>query len=972
MIHLYTDGINEQRIPMTKENGGEMKIVKASEICMQVAGNVSTSFYENTGFDENDSGSFMRPDFRNNKDYLAVMANTLSEEDYAEMLKEGHKPEESEGKDSANTLDKIKTKLAESGVIIKGYNDDLSAEEIEEILGSKVAAEALIKEFSERGLEINGENAEEMSKVFEKASEITEITDGMCDYLLRNAIEPTIDNLYRVRFCAAEVSFKEAGYFTDLLGYKAKDAEGNAYESDEFVKKISGYAKELGIEDRETLIDEADWLVKSKILCNKTNLKTLHELKSLSVPASVNEIAAAIANSYERGFESTKADLIHKDNLRIIAKEAVNVINDADSKDVKKIVAYNMELTVENLRNVKNREYANDISDDNSEFIKNERILQETRVRMTFEASYRLAKQGIAIEKTALEETVNVLKALEDKVSREFFGDDGFIEKDGIYKESQRVIAEMPYIPSKAIGDVLKSGNVFTLKLTFETGTIIKEQFEKAGKEYEALGTQIRSDLGDSVKKTFETAYGILKEFGFEENETYKKAVRILGYSEMEITKENVEEVSKKEAMLERVMVKMTLAAVLRMIKEGVNPLEIPMDRLEAVLDGYENEAIASADNYARFLVKLENRKEISEEERESYIGIYRLLDKIEKSDGAALGSLMKAEAEVNFKNLLTAVRTGKAKGLDIKADLSLGESIRAAGYEFDISGQIMTAFEDFVKNEDSDAFFKKEYESYREMLGKINSQAEEELAALGEETTPANLLAVSEILFDQKDYNPWKKYEDFTKEIVKNRFTETVEKLADSFEDPESAREAYEEVYKEAEDGMKRIAESNLRGYVDIKEIKSAFRQIGLLTKMTNEENYEVPIKVGDEVISIRLKITRKSEKEGKVFASFEDKTFGKILAQFGIRDKAVSGLIAGENAVGLEKLKGDDSFEQNFEKAGFEKVTFNYLQTDIINEDYFRLHFDAGKSDEVTTRELYKVAKTFIETVKGSMKGR
>lgn len=965
MIHLYTDGINEQRIPMTKENSGEMKIVKASEICMQVAGNVSTSFYENIG-GENESNDFLRPEFRNNKDYLSVMANTMSGEDYEEMLKEGHKPEDSEGNESVNTLDKIKTKLAESGVIIKGYNDDLSAEEIEEVLGSKVAAEALVKEFSERGLSINGENIDEMAKVFEKASEITEITDGMCDYLLRNAIEPTIENLYRVRFCAAEVPFKEAGYFTDELGYKAKDAEGNAYESDEFVRKISDFAEELGIEDEKTLINEADWLVKSKILCNKTNLKTFHELKSLEVPVSIEDTAASIANAFERGYDSSKADLSNTKNLCVVAKEAVSVIKNADSTDVKKIVSYRMELTVENLRNVKNEEYKGDISDDNSEFVKKERILQETRVRMTFEASYRLAKQGIEIEKTALEETVNVLKALEDKVSREIFGDEDFREKSALYVESNRVVAELPYIPAKALGDAIKSGDVFTLKLTYETGTIIKEQFEKAGKEYETFGTEIRSDLGDSIKKTFDNAYGILDEFGFEKNETYKKAVRILGYSEMEITRENIEEVSEKESELNRVLTKMTPGAVLRMIKEGVNPLETSMDRLESILDGYDNEAIGSADNYARFLVKMENRKEISEDERDSYIGIYRLLDKIEKSDGAALGSLMKAEAEINFKNLLTAVRTGKSKGLDFKADLSLGESIKAAGYEFDISEQIMTAFDGFLKDEDNDAFFKKEFESYREMLNKVNSQAEEELASIGEKNTPANLSAVSEILFDKKDYNPWKRFEEFSKKIENNRFSEATDKLADSFEDPESVKEAYDEVYKEAEDGMKRIAESDVRGYLDIKEIKSAFRQIGLLTKMTNEENYEVPIKAGDEVINIRLKITRKSEKEGKVFASFEDKTFGKILAQFGIRDNTVSGLIAGESAVGIEKLKGDDIFEENFEKAGFEKVTFNYLQTDIINEDYFRLHFDAGKSDEVTTRELYKVAKTFIETVK------
>lgn len=968
MIHLYTDGINEVNPPVAREKAGEkeMRVVKASEICMQVSGNVSTSFYENIAGESGEKTDFLRPDFRNNKDYLAVMANTMSKEDFGELLKEGHKPEDCDGKENVNTLDRIKAKLAESGIVIKGYNDDLSVEKMEEILGSRVMAEALSKEFEERDLSLDADNIEDIAEVCKKASEITEITDGMCDYLLRNAIEPTIENLYRVRFCAAEVPFKEAGYFTDEMGYKAKDAEGNISESDAFVRKIEGFAKELDIEDEKTLLDEADWLVKSKIFCNKTNLKMLHELRGLSMPMSVEDTAKAIANSFEKGADASKADPAHTENLAAVAKDAVKAIKDADTFDVKKIVAGEMELTIENLKKVKNEEYKGDVSDDNPDFIKKERILGETRLRMTYEASYRLAKQGIEIEKTALEEAVNVLKALEDKVSREFFGDADFEAKSSLYEESRKTVAEMPYIPTKAIGDVIKSGETFTLKLTYETGVIIKEQFEKAGKEYEALGTEVRGDLGDSIKKTFENAYGILEETGLEESETYKKAVRILGYSEIELTKENIEIAAERESALSRVMAKMTPASVLRMIREDVNPLETSMDELEAILDGYDGEAINSADNYARFLVKLDNRKEITKEERDSFIGIYRLLDKIEKSDGSALGNLMKAEAEINFKNLLTAVRTGKSKGIDFKADLSFGESIKEAGYGFDISEQIMTSFEAFAKDEDNEAYLKKEYESYKEMIGKDNASAEAELAAIGEKPTPANLSAMAEILSDGKDYNPWKKYEEFASKLENNRFADAAEDLADSLESPESAKEAYDKVFREAEDGMKRIAESGVEGYVDIKAIKTAFRQIGLITKMTNEENYEVPVKIEDEILNIRLKITHKSEKEGKVFASFEDKVFGKILAQFSVREKTVSGLIAGENAVGLEKLKGDDAFPENFEKAGFEKVTFNYLQTDIINEDYFRLHFDDTKSDEVTTKDLYKIAKTFIETVK------
>ena len=49
---------------------------------------------------------------------------------------------------------------------------------------------------------------------------------------------------------------------------------------------------------------------------------------------------------------------------------------------------------------------------------------------------------------------------------------------------------------------------------------------------------------------------------------------------------------------------------------------------------------------------------QITEEERNSYIGIYRLIHQVEQTDGAAIGALVNQGAEMTMKNLLTAVRS--------------------------------------------------------------------------------------------------------------------------------------------------------------------------------------------------------------------------------------------------------------------------------------------------------------------------
>ena len=977
MIHLYTQNTGETQnvtAPFSKSDN-DSRIIKSSEMAVQVAsGSNFLSLYSNQNDIAKDAeNGTLQFDVRNNLDYMTVMSNTMSSEDFNKMVEDGAKPGDMDEAESVNTLDRIKAKMAESGMVVRGYNDDLPMDVIEEITGSKGAAEALKKEFEERDLSLNKDIADTIRDVYKKADEITEITDGMCDYILRNAIEPTIENLYRVRFCAAEVPFKEGGYFSDEYGHIVKDGDGDFGESKYFEEKIHEIASDLKIEDSEEekeLLEEGKWLVKSRILCNERNLSILHELRNVNLPLSDEEKASVVANAVERGVGASEAEYTKSENLLKKAVWAKEVVDNATDSDVQALINEEKELNIKNLSLVagSNVRTLNEGVED-PRLITGKRILAEARLQMSVEANYMMIKRGFSIEITALEETVNVLKALEDKVNREFFGNDPIKAADSaaLWKESRQVIAEMPYLPVKAVGDITKNSNIFSLRLTYEVGVGLKEQFDKAQKTYEAVGTEVRSDLGDDIKKAFSNIDDILKEQGMEINENNKKAVRILGYSEMEITKENIIDISEKETMLNRVINKMNPENTFKLIREGINPLEIGMEELEAKLDEMGRDSISVAGNYASFICKLDRAGEISEEERNSFIGIYRLLDKIDKSDGKALGDLVKGEADINFKNLLTAIRTGKSRGLNIKLDETVGGIISESGYDFDISEQIASAFTTILTSEEGqEEYLKREYEAYRESLVKDEKNAAAELEFLNEKVTPENIKAMAEILGNDKDYNPWKKMDELADRLEDNSFREAMQEIAESFEDEATLEKAYDKVIKEAGDAIGRIAESGIGEYLDIKAMQQTFKQIGLVSKMTREENYEVPLMLEDETLNIRVKILKKAEKEGKVFTSFETEEFGSILAQFTVNDGVLSALVAGESNIGLERLKEKSNFEESFKNAGFEEVTFNYIQTDIINVDYFRQHFDKAESDQMTTKQLYNIAKTFIQTVK------
>lgn len=114
---------------------------------------------------------------------------------------------------------------------------------------------------------------------------------------------------------------------------------------------------------------------------------------------------------------------------------------------------------------------------------------------------------------------------------------------------------------------------------------------------------------------------------------------------------------------------------VLQMIRKGVNPISMKLEDLDTFLK--ENKDTADdMESYSRFLYRLEQDHDITEEERSAYVGIYRLMHQIEKNDAAPLGAAMQADMELTLENLLTALRSTKkeaSRKLDYRVDDHFG-----------------------------------------------------------------------------------------------------------------------------------------------------------------------------------------------------------------------------------------------------------------------------------------------------------
>ena len=1031
MVHLYTNsGQEDMQVNTTYtrpvENNAS-RVIKATDFAMSITGRgAEFSAYEGQGANMQDimknAGAM---DVTANRNYMTVMSNSLSDEDYEELVKEGYKPGETSVETTVTVVDEIKAKLAQSGVIIEGYNDDLSDEVLQEITGSESAANAVKKAFREADIPMTATNAQNAAEAMQLAGEITEITDGMCDYLLRNGIDPTIDHLYRVRFSGAEVSENMGGYYADDIGgYMTKQSSDFDWKAME--ARLSKTIENAGLPVNETTMKEAQWLVKSGILLNETNVRILHDLKGLTMPMAEEDVAKCIANAIADGREAKEAYLSNSESKLTEAVKAYEDVQSFSFEAVKVVVEGGKSLNIKELRvAMQSIRIEGSIGEDgvslsveatsasmeavsvagnlasagamvgseNPELVKAMRVLNETRLAMTVENNYRLMKLGYNIETTELSQLVEDLKAVEAQKQQTLFPKDTeAAQKATLWQATNDKLVTLAFMPAGTVGKMVQSEGVHTLSSVHDMGEALRQDYIKAGEQYELLGTEVRRDLGDSIQKAFSNVDDILKDLNFDINDTNRRAVRILGYNSMEITVSNIESVREADAGLQRIMNKMTPASTLQLIRDGVNPLETDLTTLENQLDAYEATVEQTAEKYSKFLFKLEKNHEITPEERESYIGIYRLLHQIEKADGALVGNVLSQGAEMSFKNLLSAMRSGKSTGMDYCIDESFGAAVKAAGYEFNISNQILKGFENAVVGTDdiNAEATAEDLSEFRNVLSGDYAEAVEELMYYEQDVTPDHIQSMQTLLeAPDAQQNAWSVFANAAesgrrsnagsrKDSVEGNLAsaqeapisdgelsaleEAVFGLQEAFTDQESVQEAYGKLLKQAENLLEESMMSDETGRLDIKSMTSAFKQLSFNGNLMREENYEIPAYIGGKLQGIRVKIVHKGESDGNVMATLSTEKYGNIVAQFRLTEEKVQGYIACDSEEGMEALKADGRFEAKLSEAGKEAGDIRYLYSEKLDGTFLYRRHDRSVEDGGSTRDLYETAKLFI----------
>lgn len=678
------------------------------------------------------------------KDFMVVMSSCVSGEDLRKMQEDGFNPASTDVETYVNVVDQIKVTLAQAGVEIAGYNDDLDVEKIEEITGSRINAETLVKDLSkmltESDIPVTNENVQELVRAIMEASGITEISDEAIKYLVVNHKAPTIENVYKAQFSGSGTMQQSQGYYSEGIAggsYYAKKADSINWENLE--TQMESVIKQAGLDS--DAMDAAKWLVESGIELNVENLTLVSDLRNLKLPIEQQDLEKLCVTAMENGKMPTKALMTGEEPIAKQAKELMETVEGISDEAVHEVAESGDRMNIKNLAQAQKAIDAaprTDVTEGTADEaslkeIEAKRQLEEIRLMMSEEANRHLLKAGITIDTAELSKLVDALKEMEEAMRASLF-QGGNAEENAqralLFEETIARTKALADLPAAVVGKLAMSTQPYTLNRVYEEGEALQKEFEQnadqqqqrrqASQAYETLMTAPRKDLGDNIKKAFRNVDDILEDMKLETSEANRRAVRILGYNSMEITEENINKVKEADSQISGVIGRMTPATTLQMIREQKNPLEMTIDELDAYLNDKSRDLDSDAEKYSVFLQKLDRAGDISESEREAYIGIYRLFHQIEKSDGAVIGSIVASGAQMNFKNMLSAIRSSADKDMDIRVDDGFGalEELITKGKAID--EQIMSGFH---KENSDDTKQRQQEQYYARLSGEINTE---------------------------------------------------------------------------------------------------------------------------------------------------------------------------------------------------------------------------------------------------------
>lgn len=850
------------------------------------------------------------------------ISQCMTGEDAQALLEEETPLEEYTSSQLERALHRVKEQRREHSEAVEQQAEQEREEqrEMEEAAAQSIAEQQVSSRVKEQmqqsGLPATTENAIRLSHAMKMTAEIGSFSSAAMKFFVAQNFSITPEH----------IQASVAG------GQAMGDEFGNAVEESGF-EDIEQQVKEMlskdGNEVDEVSMETAKWLYDNHLPVTGETVQTCRQMKELK-EVGEEVLCARIADNMADGVPAEKANL-----LKFSVAEALT----------------------------------------------KKRQLEEIRLTMSVEAIRNMSAKGIPMDISRLENLVEELREQEQQARQALMEElqiSGMEEQEDLLNDTIQAAKHVLDAPAPFFGKVMQDSEKESLQTLSSKAIVYTEEFSKIQHHYESVGTEVRRDLGDSMRKAFQNVDDILEDLSLEITWQNQRAVRSLAYNQMALTEENIVRMKEYDSRVTSLMKDLQPPVVAELIKRNINPLELTLDELSDRVHEIQSEIGQDDISFSKYLWKLDHQKAVSPEERQTMIGIYRLLDKIEKSDGAVVGQLMKEGRELSFESLLSAVRSRQKAGMDVQIDDEFGglENLVESGTS--ISDQIQAAYQqnlvkqlrkeispsvlqnlqeedlsleqllELCRQEDTQEadYYEEMAQNYREIMSAHQERIQQFLSALELPDTIANIHCVQEYL------------KQGSREIKNMWEPEQSEEILDALDEPDKLDGVLESVEEKQKKRLLELGEKDDIKYEDLRNISRMNQRISFYGSLRKYQMYEIPIFTEQGITTCNVTIqSQGNDKKGMVEIAMESPEFGKLQASFRVSGNHVKGFvtIANGEQVGTCQRRMEQ-LEKDLEEKGYTMDRSNLIAG---KRDSLPL---GDKAEGAKNKDLYRIAKTFI----------
>ena len=503
---------------------------------------------------------------------MAEAVNNLKEmitpEGYNALSELGIIPDEEDPQMVIGVCERIQMQLAAYCEDYKPVGLNIDKAKMAEVLGSEVFAKSV-----------------------EKAMDLAYISDESKAAVIKGSKNLSIDEVYK---CAHSVIGTGSTKTSNIASTMDKQNVTELAKDiiDNLKPQIERIFSKIGLEATEENMDTAMWMLRNDVPLTEENIiKAIKINEMLSLPKDVFEKVVKENISLSMYFAADVKDAYFVKNQYDVSKvaEAIDALENATEETVENILAEGKILNIANIKatlayastTIKTESADSQKSTASNESVvakqarmfanavTSKSILVTAKAVLTSTALLKMQQVGIDIDMTSLTEMIEIESATYNKMAESY----GTTAEVTIEESKVSVFAETlqarEYIRSASVSIVAKVSVSDTLQ-----SVSITAKATQAVAAYDAIGTSVRRDMGDTYTKAFSNIDELLDAIEVDKNTSTRRAARILGYNSMDITSENILKIEAVANEIDYLVDNLTPRTVSYLLANDINPLD--------------------------------------------------------------------------------------------------------------------------------------------------------------------------------------------------------------------------------------------------------------------------------------------------------------------------------------------------------------------------------------------------------------